>query len=87
MLVYTSLFSDNDVCSAHAINGGQQPVTVAGSVATLQFEGTGPSEFNTVQDFTCRLDEIVNGGFEAVTESELCTAIPGMLQNPLAYYS
>ena len=55
-------------------------MTIDGSVATLQFEGTGPSETITVQDFTCRLDEIVNGGFVAVTGSDLCTAIPGMLQ-------
>ena len=59
------------------------------NVATLEFEGTGPTSTNTVTAFTCRLDRNVNGNFMEVTGSEeQCMALPGMLlQLELLAYS
>lgn len=84
MCVHFCLFllPDNDQCSVNAINGGQEAVSINNNVATLEFEGTGPTSTNTVTDFTCRLDQIVNGNFVEVAGSEeQCVVIPGMPLN------
>ena len=80
VLIVTCLSPDNDICSVNAINGGQEAVLINNNVATLEFEGTGPTSTNTVTAFTCRLDRNVNGNFMEVTGSEeQCMALPGML--------
>ena len=52
-----ALIADNNQCSAHLINKG---VTVVGSNATIEWEGTGPSDDNgpTVSTFDCKLDNV-----------------------------
>ena len=53
--------ADNNQCSAHEINKG---ATVMGSNATIEWEGTGPSDDNgpTIDVFNCVLDGEVNLG-------------------------
>ena len=46
-------YIDQTQCSAHLINDG---VTVSGDAVNVEWQGTGPSEFDQITDFTCGLD-------------------------------
>lgn len=53
--VYISLYTDNDNCNLHQINGGAEEANVVGDTATVLFEGTGPIITNVVTEYDTRI--------------------------------
>ena len=57
---------DTNECSVHLVNRG---VSVSGTNATVEWQGTGPSRYRRVMKFNCRLDNTPASPCEYVAET------------------